>query len=44
MLVDTDRSQLEKVLSIFDKYIIMDDVEVEIISGNLRMIGIAGPR
>src|SRR5215470_7981779 len=44
MVVDTDRSQLEKVLSIFDKYIIMDDVEVENISGNFGMIGIAGPR
>src|ERR1700685_3743686 len=28
LLVDTDQSQIEKVLAIFDKYIIMDDVEV----------------
>ena len=28
LLVDTDRSQLEKILAVFDKYIIMDDVEV----------------
>ena len=28
LLVDTDQSQLEKILAVFDKYIIMDDVEV----------------
>jgi folate-binding protein YgfZ len=44
LLVDTDRSQLEKVLSVFDKYIIMDDVEVADISGHVNAIGIAGPR
>ena len=44
ILVDTDRSQLEKVLSVFDKYIIMDDVEVADIGGKVNAIGIAGPR
>ena len=28
LLVDTDQSQVEKILAVFDKYIIMDDVEV----------------
>ena len=28
LLIDTDQSQLEKILAVFDKYIIMDDVEV----------------
>ena len=33
LLVDTDQSQVEKILAVFDKYIIMDDVEVANISG-----------
>jgi folate-binding protein YgfZ len=44
LLVDTDRSQLEKVLGIFDHYIIMDDVEVTNASDTLTAIGIAGPK
>jgi folate-binding protein YgfZ len=44
LLVDTDQSQLEKVVSIFDKYIIMDDVEVANVSDKLTAIGIAGPK
>ena len=32
LLVDTDQSQVEKILAVFDKYIIMDDVEVANIS------------
>jgi folate-binding protein YgfZ len=43
LLVDTDQSQLEKVLAVFDKYIIMDDVEVTNVSSKLTAIGIAGP-
>jgi folate-binding protein YgfZ len=43
ILVDTDRSQVEKILAVFDKYIIMDDVEVNDISAKLTAIGIAGP-
>ena len=43
LLLDTDQSQLEKLLAIFEKYIIMDDVEVENLSGQLAAIGIAGP-
>jgi folate-binding protein YgfZ len=43
LLLDTDQSQLEKLLAIFDKYIIMDDVEVANVSDQLTAIGIAGP-
>src|SRR5439155_24250922 len=43
LLVETDRAQLEKVLSIFRKYIIMDHVEIEDISEKLISIGIAEP-
>src|SRR6202049_1876331 len=42
LLVDTDRSQMEKILAVFDKYIIMDDVEVADVSGNLVSLGLAG--
>ena len=44
LLVDTDQSQIEKVLAVFDKYIIMDDVEVANVSDQLTAIGIAGPK
>lgn len=43
LLVDTDQSQVSKVLEIFDHYIIMDDVEVAL-SEKLTAIGIAGPK
>jgi folate-binding protein YgfZ len=43
LLVDTDQSQVGKVLEIFDHYIIMDDVEVAI-NEQLTAIGIAGPK
>ena len=42
-LLDTDQSQVEKILAVFDKYIIMDDVEVANVSGQLTAIGVAGP-
>lgn len=42
LLVDTDQSQLEKILAVFDKYIIMDDVEVA--SEKLAAIGVTGPK
>src|SRR5450631_10386 len=35
LLVDIDRFQLQKVLALFDRYIIMDDVEVSDITGRL---------
>jgi folate-binding protein YgfZ len=44
LLVDTDRSQLEKILATFDHYIIMDDVEVANVSDQLTAIGIAGSK
>jgi folate-binding protein YgfZ len=44
LLVDTDLSQAEKILAVFDKYIIMDDVEVADITSSLSAVGIAGPK
>jgi folate-binding protein YgfZ len=44
LLVDSDQSQVEKILAVFDKYIIMDDVEVANISDEKRTIAIAGPK
>ena len=43
LLVDTDQSQVEKILAVFDKYIIMDDVELANVSGQIAAIGITGP-
>jgi folate-binding protein YgfZ len=43
LVVDTDQSQVGKVLEIFDHYIIMDDVEVAI-NEKLTAIGLAGPK
>jgi folate-binding protein YgfZ len=44
LLVDTDLSQVEKLLAVFDKYIIMDDVEVANVNNQQSAIGIAGPK
>ncbi|HEX8815348.1 MAG TPA: folate-binding protein [Terriglobales bacterium] len=44
ILLDIDQFQLPKILSTFDHYIIMDDVEVVDVSGKLAAIGIAGPQ
>src|SRR6476660_5629428 len=44
IVVDTDRSQLEKILATFDHYIIMDDVEVKDLSEQITGLGIAGPK
>lgn len=43
LLLDTDALLREKVLAHFEKFIIMDDVEVEDATGTLAAIGIAGP-
>lgn len=43
LLVDTDQSQAQKMLGIFDHYIIMDDVEVANISDKIAALGLAGP-
>ena len=42
--VDTDRTQVEKILATFDHYIIMDDVEVTNLSEQVTALGIAGPK
>ena len=43
LLVDTDASQLDRILTTFDHYIIMDDVEVANVSEQLAAIGLTGP-
>ena len=44
MVVDTDVAQAPAVLQLFDKFIIMDEVEVADISDQLTAIGVAGPK
>jgi folate-binding protein YgfZ len=44
LMVETDRSQVEKIVAAFDHYIIMDDVEVTDISDKQTAIGLTGPR
>ena len=43
LLVMTDHEQVPAIAAIFDRYIIMDDVEVADISDKLATIGVAGP-
>ena len=43
LLVDLERSQRDKVLQLFDHYIIADDVEVADISDKLTALGLTGP-
>jgi folate-binding protein YgfZ len=43
LLVTTDREQAPAIGAIFERYIIMDDVEVTPVSDNLATIGVAGP-
>jgi folate-binding protein YgfZ len=42
-VVETDRSQIEKILATFDHYIIMDDVEVKNVGEEQTVLGLAGP-
>lgn len=44
ILVDTERSQREKIQATFDHYIIMDDVEMADLDEKLTAFGVAGPR
>jgi folate-binding protein YgfZ len=44
IVVDTDRSQVEKMLATFDHYIIMDNVEVKNLSDSITTLGIGGPK
>ena len=43
LLVDTEQSQREKILQLFDHYIIADDVEVADVSEKLTALGLTGP-
>ena len=42
LVVETDRSQTEKIMATFDHYIIMDDVAVKDISANQTALGLSG--
>ena len=44
LLVDTDRSQLQKVLALFDRYIVMDEVEFSDITDKQAVVGVAGAK
>jgi folate-binding protein YgfZ len=44
LIVETDRTQVEKIVATFDHYIIMDDVEVTNISEQQTAVGLAGPK
>jgi len=44
LLVEAERGQVETILQIFDRYIIMDDVEVENLTGKFQVIGVAGSK
>lgn len=43
LLVDAERSQRDKILQLFDHYIIADDVELKDISDKLTALGLTGP-
>ncbi len=43
LLVDGERGQRDKILQLFDRYIIADDVEIADISDKLTGLGLAGP-
>jgi aminomethyltransferase len=44
LLVSSDRSQAQAITEMFNRYIIMDDVEVADVSDKLSAVGVAGPR
>jgi folate-binding protein YgfZ len=43
LLVDTERAQRDKILQLFDHFIIADDVEIADISDKLTALGLTGP-
>src|SRR5579862_2406324 len=43
LLVDTERGQKAKVLELFDRYIIADDVEIADMNETLTAVGLTGP-
>jgi folate-binding protein YgfZ len=44
LLVTTDQAQAAAIKEFFDRYIIMDDVEVADVGDKLSAVGVAGPR
>jgi folate-binding protein YgfZ len=44
LIVETDRSQVEKITATFDHFIIMDDVEVKNVGEEQTTLGLAGPK
>src|SRR5580693_3051644 len=44
LLVDTEQAEREKILQLFDRYIIADDVEIADISGRIAALGLTGPQ
>src|ERR1700688_1231497 len=44
LVVETDRSQVEKIVATFDHYIIMDDVNVENLGEKWTALGLSGPK
>ena len=44
LLVTSDRAQTQAIMEMFERYIIMDDVEVADISDKLSAVGVAGPQ
>jgi|ERR1700677_1907228 folate-binding protein YgfZ len=44
LLVDTENAQREKVLQLFDRYIIADDVEIADIGDRIAALGLTGPQ
>ena len=43
LLVDTEHAQRDKILQLFDHYIIADDVEIAEVSDKLTALGLTGP-
>ncbi|MBT9333061.1 YgfZ/GcvT domain-containing protein [Paracidobacterium acidisoli] len=43
LLIETDRSQSERLLAHLDHFIIMDDVELQSLDASASVLGIAGP-
>lgn len=44
IVIETEKSQVEKLLQTFDRYIIMDDVELADVTANVAGISVAGPK
>lgn len=44
LLVDMESAQREKVLQLFDRYIIADDVEIADVSDKITAVGLTGPQ